>query len=187
MTGTQKWLRENFDLPTTPAPLDPSKVKAGDTVTVHVVTIDSPAYDVSGEAYMLGHALAVGGHVLTGPGVTLTDHQPAPEPEAEVDTLASTIWEASRADEGTISATGANKVAAAIRAKFVVIDPAEVVDELLDSLSHALGERLPPDAVAYISRTDGNNDRRKWVRGLLNHAQPNLVRSAFQVLGIEPS
>lgn len=64
-----------------PAPLDPSKVKAGDTVTLHVVTIDSPAYDVAGEAYMLGHALAVGGHVLTGPGVTLIDHQPAPEPE----------------------------------------------------------------------------------------------------------
>lgn len=64
--------------------LDPSKVKAGDTVTVHVVTIDSPAYDVSGETYMLGHALAVGGHVLTGPGVTLTAHQPAPEPEPEL-------------------------------------------------------------------------------------------------------
>lgn len=74
-------------------------------------------------------------------GWVLAAHQPA----FEVDTLASAIWEASRADEGTISATGANKVAAAIRAKFVVIDPAEVDEEelykaVLPKVTHDLGD-----------------------------------------------
>lgn len=36
------------------------------------------------------------------------------------DKLAKTIWDASRADEGTISATGADKVAAAIRESMLI-------------------------------------------------------------------
>lgn len=49
------------------------------------------------------------------------------------DKLAERIWEASRADESTISATGAYIVAKAIEDRFVVIDrndPPVVVDEM---------------------------------------------------------
>ena len=44
--------------------------------------------------------------------------------------LAKVIWEASRADEGTISATGANTVADAILASGVVTDVSTLTDEL---------------------------------------------------------
>jgi hypothetical protein len=67
----------------TPAPLDPSKVKAGDTVTVHVAA--SPPFDVTGTVWaaaeMLG--LSVGPMDLNASNVTLLAHQPAPEPEVE--------------------------------------------------------------------------------------------------------
>lgn len=66
------------------APLNPALVKAGDTVTVHVVAEpEMPDYDVSGEVYRFLDGLAVGGHVLSNPDVTLTAHQPAPQPEPE--------------------------------------------------------------------------------------------------------
>lgn len=73
----------------TPAPLDPKAVKAGDTVTVHVLGLpDMPDYDVTGEVYEFsrpgaGLPLHVGGHSLSNPSVTLTAHTPAPEPEPE--------------------------------------------------------------------------------------------------------
>lgn len=68
----------------TPAPLDPSKVKAGDTVAVHVSCEGCPDYDVTGEVYHYAQTLAVGpGDRLDDPRVTLTAHQPAPEPEPE--------------------------------------------------------------------------------------------------------
>jgi len=70
---------------TTPAPLDPSKVKPGDTVTLTVDPPDThPAFTVAGETHSLGgSAVYVGGwRVDDLPDyVTLTDHQPAPEPE----------------------------------------------------------------------------------------------------------
>lgn len=121
---------------TTPAPLDPSKVKAGDTVTVSGGgTGDRPAYQITGVAWEPSHSpgtLWVGPVCISAPLVILTDHQPAPEPEKDL--LAETIWKASRADEGTISATGANHVAAAIRNLFVVIDPAAVDESELASI-----------------------------------------------------
>lgn len=79
---------------TTPVPLDPSKVKAGDTVTLErgkaSVTDEVAAWDrrphghfsvtlvndPAGPPYRV-----VGG--ITGTSWTLTDHQPAPEPELE--------------------------------------------------------------------------------------------------------
>lgn len=72
---------------TTPAPLDPSKVKAGDTVTLTVDPPDThPAFTVAGETHSLGgSAVYVGGwRVDDLPDyVTLTAHQPAPEPEVK--------------------------------------------------------------------------------------------------------
>lgn len=49
--------------------------------------------------------------------LTLAPVDPMPD---EVAVLAEEIWNASRADEGSISATGANKVAAAILTRFKV-------------------------------------------------------------------
>ncbi|MDR7385247.1 hypothetical protein [Promicromonospora iranensis] len=81
----------------TPAPLDPSKVKAGDTVTVEVIRLHGPRYSLSGEVYRVDTSgpLWVGPVCITAPDedivrVRLTDHQPAPEPEPEwaLDTLA---------------------------------------------------------------------------------------------------
>lgn len=100
-------------------PLDPSKVtveitdwedfRPGDVV------VQNPEADgVEGAAFLVER------------------EEPAPEPEKDL--LAETIWKASRADEGTISATGANHVAAAIRNLFVVIDPATVDESELASI-----------------------------------------------------
>jgi hypothetical protein len=62
--------------------LDPSKVKAGDTVTVRVEEFDIPdPYEVKGKVYVGPIGMAVGGFLLSGDRVTVTDHQPAPEPE----------------------------------------------------------------------------------------------------------
>jgi hypothetical protein len=82
-----------------PAPLDPSKVKAGDTVTVRVEpnpdtgwgTLDHgpEAIEVTGKVWLdsgdnpHGPVAKVGVHALGLPNVTLTAHQPAPAPEPE--------------------------------------------------------------------------------------------------------
>lgn len=65
--------------------------------------------------------------------------KPAGAPPAAVhtDMLASTIWMASRNDEGTISATGADHVAAAVRNLFVVIEPSKVDVDKLAPLARA--------------------------------------------------
>lgn len=73
------------------APLDLSKVQAGDTVTVSVLDpdIQPEPYTVSGRVYGPGNGfLAVGMTTLRHNGewdgrATLTAHQPAPEPEPE--------------------------------------------------------------------------------------------------------
>lgn len=87
------WLHEQAHLvppAAAPAPLDPSKVKAGDTVTVEVTPVPSSGgrpYTIHGEVSGgIGGQLWVGPVFLQGngkwrPGITLTDHQPAPEPE----------------------------------------------------------------------------------------------------------
>jgi hypothetical protein len=70
---------------TTPAPLDPSKVKAGDTVTLEIHDPEMAPFEVLGEAYKVpGQGLSAGGWPISNhPHVTLTAHQPAPEPEPE--------------------------------------------------------------------------------------------------------
>lgn len=73
--------------PTTPAALDPSKVKAGDTVTVRATDYEMGTYEVSGTVVgALGGVLCVGPARIVQNGkwrthYTLTDHQPAPNPE----------------------------------------------------------------------------------------------------------
>lgn len=76
----------------TPAPLDRSAVKAGDTVTVrHLGAPNTPMrpFEATGEVYDWG-GLHVAGLDLYDPYVTLTAHQPAAEPEPgwKVGTLA---------------------------------------------------------------------------------------------------
>jgi hypothetical protein len=66
--------------------LDPSAVKAGDTVTVQVITADQQKFHLTGEVRNVGASLWVGPICIDLPAddierVTLTDHQPAPKPE----------------------------------------------------------------------------------------------------------
>jgi hypothetical protein len=63
-------------------PLDKSKVRAGDTVTIVVADEKHPPIHVTGEVYegFSGH-LAVGPHLLSRISIVLTDHQPSPKPE----------------------------------------------------------------------------------------------------------
>jgi hypothetical protein len=86
-----------------PAPLDPSKVKPGDTVTVRVEpnpdtgwgTLDHgpEAIEVTGKVWLdsgdnpHGPVAKVGVHALDLPNVTLIAHQPSPEPERKPGTL----------------------------------------------------------------------------------------------------
>jgi hypothetical protein len=70
----------------TPAPLDPSKVKAGDTVTIHVVCahpfdVTGEVYDATGSPFPGTAGLSVGTVSLESTSVILTAHQPAPKPE----------------------------------------------------------------------------------------------------------
>jgi hypothetical protein len=69
------------------APLDPSKVKAGDTVALRIEQLDRPVLTLAGETHTpnTGHGVFLGGwRVDDLPDyVTLTAHQPAPEPEPE--------------------------------------------------------------------------------------------------------
>lgn len=67
---------------------DPSKVKAGDTVTLNIdpspMEVPYRPYSVRGEVYPIGASLFAGGWPIIGhPSVTLADHKPAPEPEPE--------------------------------------------------------------------------------------------------------
>lgn len=76
--------------------IDPSAVKAGDTVTLLVDPPDThPAFTVAGETHSLGGpTVYLGGwRVDDLPDyVTLTDHQPAPEPEPELPTRGTFGW-----------------------------------------------------------------------------------------------
>jgi hypothetical protein len=75
-----------------PAPLDPSKVKAGDTVTVTVTDDKHGSIVVTGEAWEdYPGDLAVGPHLLSRDNVTLTAHTPAPEPEPEPEWKPGTV------------------------------------------------------------------------------------------------
>jgi hypothetical protein len=69
---------------TAPAPLDPSKVKPGDTVAVRVeeeyAHTPHPAYTIS-DTTAYGDPVMVGPFVLDQEHITLLDHQPAPEAE----------------------------------------------------------------------------------------------------------
>lgn len=125
-----------------PAPLDPSKVKAGDMVTLEngetsvrgpVAHIEKAKHtDVAigfsipnvGWRYLVPDVLAQQDYGIW----TLTDHQPAPEPER--DRLSDVIFEAIR-DQPYSYADGADQAAAAVRTAFVVIDPATVNKDIL--------------------------------------------------------
>jgi hypothetical protein len=77
---------------TAPAPLDPAKVKAGDTVTMRVTPVEKgrKPFTVEGEAYGAPGALMVGGlWVMNDKIATLIAHTPAPEPEWEPGRLVS--------------------------------------------------------------------------------------------------
>jgi hypothetical protein len=78
-TGYRPWVYVR-DL----APLDPSKVKAGDTVTVEVTDPKHGTVTIKGKTWEeFPGDIAVGPYLLAGEGVTITAHQPAPEPEPE--------------------------------------------------------------------------------------------------------
>lgn len=71
--------------PVTPDPFDVAKVKAGDTVEVRVeegYAFNPAAYTINGTVWKSPHGpLMIGPLVLDQDLITLTDHQPAPEPE----------------------------------------------------------------------------------------------------------
>lgn len=74
------------DLIAVPVELDPSKVKAGDTVTVTSTTTAGAPYEISGVVWEPSHSpgvLWLGPVSLNATSLTLTAHQPAPEPEPE--------------------------------------------------------------------------------------------------------
>lgn len=86
------WFDQIYYEVITPAPLDPAAVKAGDTVTVSSTTTGGAAYEIVGKVWEPSHSP---GHLWVGPialdalGVTLTDHQPALEPEWEPGDMAA--------------------------------------------------------------------------------------------------
>lgn len=159
----------------TPAPLDPSKVKAGDTVTLErdggrlpdqeVVT---PSVTMSGRTTLiLKGGIEV---IVTGPDAwTLTAHQPAPEPEPEWKPgalVAGTVNE--RTVRGFVGQMATNEhgftywnqfaghvsftsiVPADVR-PLVVIDPAKVyVEDVASAIAHELG--LMPNEVEPMHR-----------------------------------
>lgn len=87
------------DVDTTPAPLDPSRIKAGDTVTVTVLA-DGMRREatVHGEAWAAEDGLRVGTVHLLADAVRLTDHQPAPDPEP--------VWEPGMLLLGNLAGSG---------------------------------------------------------------------------------
>jgi hypothetical protein len=135
---------------TAPAPLDRSKVKAGDTVTVRVeeeyAHTTHPAYTIS-DTTAYGDPVMVGPFVLDQEHITLLDHQPAPEPEPEW--KPTTVYAAASADgpvrlyrnkgidrDYWLDAGGdmvPDEAVSKVR-PLVVIDPADVdVDMLVDT------------------------------------------------------
>lgn len=73
------------DVDATPTPLDPSRVKAGDTVTLRVGAGDLPTLTIAGLTHKTINGVYLGGWRINRlpDYVTLTAHQPAPEPEPE--------------------------------------------------------------------------------------------------------
>jgi hypothetical protein len=97
----------------TPAPLDPSKVKPGDTVTLESV-LEAP-FKVTGVVEKIditlfdADGLAVAFNVMiwsrwftVGINLRLTDHQPAPEPEPEPEYTVGHVYEAKVANVGRV-------------------------------------------------------------------------------------
>lgn len=140
--GTEAWVA-NLDLEAaTPAPFDPSKVKAGDTVTLERDRGRLPDQVVATRSMTSGgcSTLILEGGIevkVTGPDAwTLTDHQPAPEPEP-VDALADTVHHILALPNYESSHATAH-VVEKIRERFVVIDPADVdVDALAETVRKA--------------------------------------------------
>src|SRR5690606_27087871 len=82
---------------------DPANVKAGDTATAEVSPVhtdgDGPKpFTITGEVWADGQTLMLGGWSITLPNLTLTDPQPAAEPEYEV----GHVYEATVANVGRV-------------------------------------------------------------------------------------
>lgn len=139
----------------TPAPLDPSKVKAGDTVTLTFRTAsitDTVSHTPAAEGHInLKHAgtFPIGG----GSVWTLTAHQPAPEPEPEfkpgtvfVDDGGERYFVVAIDSKNTLLVDDVDDRYAPDEPEglrpLVVIDPAEVdVDALYDVFSESTDPR----------------------------------------------
>ena len=133
---------EFFEAVCGPTPtIDPNTIKAGDTVT-----LQGEKASVSGEVQAVELRTDVGRVVklhrswfrIDGPSAwTLTAHQPAPEPEPR-GLLADTIFEAIR-DQPDSHSKGAEVAADAVRAKFVVIDPAAAKERVAEIVRARMG------------------------------------------------
>lgn len=79
----------------------------------------------------------------------MTDmNPPTAEPADDVETLAEVIWTASRADESTISATGANHVARAVLASdWLAAERAKAKAEALREHRRRVLRFMPPGLV----------------------------------------
>lgn len=167
----------------TPAPIDPSKVKAGDTATVEVIPLHGPRYSLAGEVYRVDTSgpLWIGPVSITAPDedivrVTLTDHQPAPEPEPEYRSQFVAVTDANggASYEGFIDADGdfygmedgflrlASLENYQNARPLVVIDPAAV----------------DVDALAKTVRKASDTSPHIWY-------MPEIVRAVLAELGIE--
>jgi hypothetical protein len=117
-----------------PAPLDPSKVKPGDTVTLRIEQGGNPALTLSGKTHTpaTGYGVYLGGWRIDRlpDYATLTAHQPAPEPEPEVYTPDSErvrrAYVDARMDADIIGEEEAGAEFDRWKASLVVIDPADV-------------------------------------------------------------
>jgi hypothetical protein len=132
----------------TPA-LDPSKVKAGDTVTVRIeeeyAHTRHPAYTIS-DTTAYGDPVMVGPFVLDQEHITLLDHQPAPEPEPEwkpgtvyTDAAGTRFW-AVNSEHGVMFideyGDGEDPAYVTEPRQLVVIDPADVDADMLVDTAH---------------------------------------------------
>jgi len=126
--------------PATPTPLDPSKVKAGDTVTLEresegLSKVEGTVQSLHRSAARLAHGLMIRNidqYVFWTDEWTLTAHQPAPEPEPE--------WPMGTVAEATVADHPGHRV---MRIGQDPDAPTGLV--WADALGHRLGESIVTD------------------------------------------